>query len=265
MAGSFCARQFRTLWFYPENRNLVTTKLDTLQKIEIAEGAEIRLRLAGPSARGLALLIDLGIKVALWGVGFIVLFLGIGIFLGGSEESLEIANGLFLLMLFVVEWGYFVFFEFSRNGATPGKRVFGLRVVRTSGAPISLTQAVIRNVLRFVDMLPFTYGLGLASCLMTQKFQRLGDLAAGTVVVYDDPKKTEELAVEDGKLRPLHPPNPLTREEQGAIVAFADRIKNWSEPRQEELANLTGALTGARGRLAVNKLLQIAQWIRTSG
>ena len=243
----------------------MNTKLDTLQKIEIAEGAEIRLRLAGPSARGLAFLIDFAIKSGIMLVAFFVIFFGIGLFFGGSSESLEFASGLAFLMFFALEWGYFVFFEFSRKGATPGKRAFGLRVVRTSGAPISLTQAVIRNVLRFVDTLPMTYGLGLASCLATQKFQRLGDLAAGTVVVYDDPKKTADSAVETGNLRPLHPPNPLTREEQGAILAFSERVKNWSEPRQEELANLAGALTGTRGRPAVNKLLQIAQWIRTSG
>ncbi len=244
-------------------RNSVTEQLDTLQKIEIAEGAEIRLRLAGPAARGLAYLVDTAIKSTVLVISAIVISLVVTAVMRGTEEGSDISQGLILLLMFMMEWGYFVFFEVSKNGATPGKRLFGLRVVRTSGAPISLTQAVIRNVLRFVDMLPFTYGIGLASCLTTRKFQRLGDLAAGTVVVYTDAKESAtEVA---GDVRALRPGLPLSREEQGAIVAFANRAANWSEARQEELANLAGGLTATTGRPGVEKLQRIAQWIRTSG
>tara|TARA_R110002096_G_scaffold67332_12_gene163434 strand:+ start:7182 stop:7934 length:753 start_codon:yes stop_codon:yes gene_type:complete len=244
--------------------NFVTDQLDTLQKIEIAEGAEIRLRVAGPAVRSLAFMVDTLVKSAITFAVAVVIFLITGAAIGG-EDGNQIGQGFLLLALFLIEWGYFVWFEHSPKGATPGKRAFGLRVVRTSGAPISLTQAVIRNVLRFVDVLPFTYGIGLASCLMTKTFQRLGDLAAGTLVVYADPKPKERETSPEAVIRALHPPNPLSREEQGAIVAFADRIENWSEPRQEELANLAGALTQAEGRSSVEKLERIAQWVRTSG
>lgn len=242
----------------------MTDQLDTLQKIEIAEGAEIRLRVAGPAVRSLAFVVDTLVKTAITFAVVMVIVLVTGLTIGGDDAD-EIGEGFILLALFFIEWGYFVWFEHSEKGATPGKRAFGLRVVRISGAPISLTQAVIRNVLRFVDMLPFTYGIGLASCLMTKSFQRLGDLAAGTLVVYADPKPQAQESDPGGEVTVLHPPNPLSREEQGAIVAFSDRIDDWSEARQEELANLAGPLTKVEGRSSVEKLQRIAQWVRTAG
>ena len=79
--------------------------------------------------------------------------------------------------------GYPIWFEVKRDGATPGKRVMGIRVVQRNGAPVGWGPSVLRNLLRTADFLPVGYGFGLLSILFSGSFRRLGDLAAGTVVI----------------------------------------------------------------------------------
>jgi hypothetical protein len=94
--------------------------------------------------------------------------------------------GLFLVALFVITWGYAAFCEAVFNGQTLGKRMVGIRVVSDRGIPITGAQAVLRSLVGTIDgPIPFCYLLGLASMLCTRKFQRLGDLAAGTMVVVE--------------------------------------------------------------------------------
>lgn len=246
-----------------------TRKLDTLQRIELAEGVEIQLRLAGPTVRGLAWMLDFAIKSCC----FVVLLILAGIFgvflsvVAGGEVGGGMAAGVLLLIMFVLDWIYSVAFEVSKLGGTPGKRAFGLRVAQTSGAPITLQQAVIRNLIRGIDFLPFGGIVGLVSCIMTRRFQRLGDLAADTVVIHDretaacgwDP----HLALEG--VRSQRPPLPLTREEQQAVLEFARRCAEWEESRQREVAGHARLLTGVEENRAVGWLLGLAKWIRTEG
>ena len=87
----------------------------------------------------------------------------------------------------MISWGYGAFCEGVFNGQTPGKRSLSLRVVSEQGVPITGAQAVLRNLVGAVDgLIPFCYLIGLSSMLLTQKFQRLGDLAAGTMVIVED-------------------------------------------------------------------------------
>jgi uncharacterized RDD family membrane protein YckC len=136
------------------------------------ERVEFRYEIAGPVERLCAWLIDLACWVALLGV------IALPLLRAGSW-------GLALLFVaqFVVQWGYFVFFEWRWAGATPGKRLFGLRVIQTDGLRCSLERVVLRNFLRIVDWLPALYGVGGLSALLSRRGARLGDLAAGTVVV----------------------------------------------------------------------------------
>jgi uncharacterized RDD family membrane protein YckC len=92
-----------------------------------------------------------------------------------------------LLSLFLIEWGYFVAFEAGWNGTTPGKRALKLRVVKVGGYPLSFMDAVLRNLLRTADFLPVGYLLGLVAMTWDGRFARLGDRAAGTMVVIEDP------------------------------------------------------------------------------
>ena len=138
-------------------------KLDTLQAVELAEGIEIRLRMAGPVLRVGAYVIDLLIRAAVLVIGGIAASFA-GIAIGG-----KVVGGVMLLAWFLMDWLYPVVFEAGKRGATPGKRMMGLRVVQTTGSPITLGQAIVRNFLRFIDGMPaFTYCFGLTSCLATQ-------------------------------------------------------------------------------------------------
>ena len=250
-------------------RDRPTRKLDTLQRIELAEGVEIQLRLAGPTVRGLAWMLDAVIKTA----GLLVLLILTGIFaagfarIAGDKIGSGVATGSLLLSTFGLDWIYSAGFEVSPWGATPGKRAFGLRVVQTSGARITLHQAVVRNLIRGIDLLPFGGTVGLVSCVLTSRFQRLGDLAADTVVIHvEDSKLNVQPAggTPDG-VRSHRPPVPLTREEQLAVLEFANRCGQWAVARQQELASHARSLTRVENDRAVARLLGLAQWIRSEG
>lgn len=242
-------------------------RIDTLQAIELAEGVAVRLRIAGPLQRGLALGIDWVIQLAgLSVVGILLSIAGFGI-------GFMVAAGLGLLAWFFTWWWYPVFFEASKWGATPGKKMLGLRVVQTSGAPVTFSQALVRNFLRVADAMPMlpaawlggipvpTMGFGLATCLATRRFQRLGDLAAGTVVIYD--KVPPEPAV------PAPPPMDAARpaialrpEEVRAVVAFRERAGLWSEGRRSEIADHAKELSGSTGTAGVARIMAMAHWLQ---
>lgn len=91
---------------------------------------------------------------------------------------------------FVVTSGYFLIFEIAWNGQTPGKRALGVRVIRESGYPLRPVDSVIRNVVRIADWIPFFYGLGVLVMLVNKRSKRLGDFAAGTIVVREGTPRT---------------------------------------------------------------------------
>ena len=230
-------------------------RLDTLQRIELAEGVEIRLRTAGPYVRVLAYMLDLVIRVGVAIVASILLSV-IGLLAGG-----RVSEGLNLILIFFLTFFYYIVFEAGKRGASPGKRAMGLRVVDTSGAPITWGQAFIRNMLRFADGMPvLSYGFGLLTTLLTKRFQRLGDLLANTVVVYDRLPNLHQASLPPA-LESIAPNVPLTREEQAAILGFKERGGMWSEARRIELANHASELSGDDGVQGMTKLLGIAQWL----
>ncbi len=239
-------------------------RLDTLQAIELAEGVEVRLRIAGPLLRGGALALDLVIQWAVILVASFVLILT-GVVVGGETSA-----GLISLMWFFIWWWYPVFFEAGKWGATPGKRIVGLRVVQTSGSPISFGQAVLRNFLRYADGMPFigfgfaglpTFGFALATIVATRRFQRLGDLAARTVVVYDKLAPEPEVPAPP-PIQSVAPAVPLRPEEVRALGAFRDRAGLWSEGRREEIADHARELSGSRGPAGVSRLMSMAHWLQ---
>jgi uncharacterized RDD family membrane protein YckC len=236
---------------------MVVEKIDTLQTVELAEGVEIRLRIAGPIVRGGAYLIDFMIRLLIMAVCGIILGFS-GMALGG-----RVAYGLFMLAMFLLDWFYPVFFEAGKRGATPGKRMVGLKVVQDNGSPITFGQSVVRNFLRFIDGMPFliTYGVGLASCLASKRFQRLGDLAAGTVVVYTkNPAPPVIAAPPPMATVPL--PVSLSADETRSLVLFRERAGLWSESRRAEIANHASPLSGAMGQAGVQRLMSMAHWVQ---
>jgi uncharacterized RDD family membrane protein YckC len=196
--------------------------LDTARAVETPEGVTIDLRVAGPVPRSLAFAIDFGIRA--------LAYLGLAV---GLATLGRFGTGVLLIAFFGLEWFYPVLFEVYGQGATPGKRMLGLRVVHDDGVPVGWSGAMIRNLLRAVDFLPFFYACGLVSILLTRDFKRLGDLAARTVVVYGE-TATPPLHLPEATPRP--PPVRFTLAEQQAILAFAARVPSLTDERAEELA-----------------------------
>lgn len=145
-------------------------------EIHTAEGVTFALPLAGPFTRFMAWLID-----ALAVVAAGSLLSTAGLMVGVIDPDL--AQALVVAAYFVLSIGYGVVLEWRWRGQTLGKRLFGLRVVDASGLDLTLAQVLIRNLLRAVDALPAGYLVGGAALLISHQRQRLGDLAAGTVVV----------------------------------------------------------------------------------
>jgi len=167
------------------NLNSDQIKPDELN-IDTPELVDIQMPLAGIGSRFIALLVDM----LIWIAGFLLLLALLAIFLPGIAEfsniSAEWAFAIFLIIIFLLFWGYFTLFEAFWNGRTPGKRVARIRVIQRSGRAIGLIESMTRNLVRYVDMQPFPfYAVGVIAIFATRQHQRLGDLAAGTLVVRD--------------------------------------------------------------------------------
>jgi len=221
--------------------------LDTLRLVETPEGVELGLRVAGPLPRMWALAIDVAIR---WSC-YLFLFGVIGA-TGG------LALGITLLLVFLAEWFYPVLFEVLADGATPGKRALGLRVVHADGTPVGWPASILRSLVSFADFLPFGYVGGFLAAVASPHGQRLGDRAADTVVVYAEPRATP---LPGTGAAPQAPAYPLRDEEQEALLEFAERVPRWTPERVRELAELVPALTGDRGDAAVARLQGIAAWV----
>ncbi|MEB0039018.1 MULTISPECIES: RDD family protein [unclassified Pseudomonas] len=222
-----------------------TEPLDTRARIETPEGFDLILRPAGLVPRSLAFSIDLLIRVLVIG----------GLFLFFSVFS-TFGNGLGLLVLFVGNWWYPVLFEVLNQGRTPGKQLMGLRVVHDDGTPIGWAASLTRNLLRFVDMLPFGYGLGAVCCLQHPEFKRLGDLAAGSLVIYRDALTAYPVLPEAvSQAAPLV----LTLDEQRAVLEFAERQIRLSPERTQELAEIVALPLQIPADQAVARLNGIAR------
>ena len=226
-------------------------RIDTLQSVELAEGMEIHLRAAGPFLRFAAFLLD-----SIFQIIILLVFLIVSIF-SASYLGSEVAEGIRLLLFFFVLWFYHVFFELSRWGATPAKMIFGLRVVDEAGGSVSLGQSMIRNFLRLMEVItPF---MPLVA-FFHPRFQRLGDLAAGSLVVYAKPRLEHSVSGPPA-LESVPVTCALTREEEAAILSFRYRSGGWSEARRVELTNHLQPLTGELGPKGVNKVLGMASWL----
>ena len=201
-----------------------STALDNRYQIETPEGIDLPLRPAGLVPRALAFAFDLGARGVIMGVLMVPLAL-----LG------NIGLGLGSLLLFLISWWYMVLFEVLNHGCSPGKQVMGLRVVQDDGTPIGWSASLIRNLLRFVDMLPLGCFLGALSCLQHPHFKRLGDLAAGTLVIYGERPLARPQIPQATALRL---PFALDLSEQRAILAFAERQGELSAERVHELASI---------------------------
>ncbi|MFC6633598.1 RDD family protein [Microbulbifer taiwanensis] len=221
--------------------------LDTTYNVETPEGIDLRAQAAGPVPRVLAYAVDVFYRT--------LILAALGIALAFADRA---GMGIWLLCSFLLEWFYPVFFEVMRGGQTPGKKAFGLMVVNDNLTPVSWGASLLRNLLRFADFLPFAYATGVISMTLSRHFQRLGDFAAGTMVVY---RQAEKTATSLPEIAPLAPPRGLQLQDQQALISLAERHEALSEARQRELANLLEPITGKKDGAALDYLRSVGNWL----
>lgn len=193
-------------------------------KIETPERIRIRFRLAQTGSRAGAVIIDMLIQLA-----FLVLvilgyfFLALGSRFSDEKSFWEAVDALFvlffLLLIFFLQWGYFSLFEILMNGRTPGKRALKLCVIMENGRALTASAIILRNLLRAVDVFPIiSYGIGGICSLIDKKSRRLGDIVAGTVVVFDEsrPMQVPDFTVDI-----------KTNTDGSAIIAELDRVGHY--------------------------------------
>jgi uncharacterized RDD family membrane protein YckC len=198
--------------------------------IETPEQTALDFPLAGVGSRCLAFVLDSLIQIV---IGLVLLV--IGSLLIGAAPSIIASLGTWIeavlvFAAFAIYYAYFALFEALWNGQTPGKRWIHIRVIHDSGRPISVPQALARNLLRIVDQLPGMYGVGLITALISKENRRVGDYVAGTIVVHERPLEGPNASwVATAGVSGDHVPTGLlgtvrlTREEILLIEAFLQR------------------------------------------
>ena len=226
--------------------------LDTTIEIVTPENIAFEYRLAGPFRRLPAFLIDLLIRFAVW----IVLAIALAIF-DASISGDEVFTSLILIIAFLMEWLYGGILETYWNGQTIGKMLMRIRVISADGQPISGWQAMMRNFLRFADMMPLipaaaltaepsalaipTFAIALVVPLLNARFQRLGDIVCGTMVVVEERSGLlESPTFEDLRVAQLAAEIPpsfiVSRTLAKALATYVDRRPLFSPPRRKEIA-----------------------------
>lgn len=165
------------------------TNNSAVLKIDTPENVTFDYDVAGIGSRFLAALVD---TLAIFFLQIVILGTLLWLALrSSSTDSLFNSSagywvlGIVTLLGFIFFWGYYIFFEIMWNGQTLGKRWIGLRVIRLDGTPVTVTEVIIRNLVRMIDLLPAAYGVGVVTMFINENSRRLGDFAAGTLVVYD--------------------------------------------------------------------------------
>lgn len=207
--------------------------LDTTFRAATPEGIELDIRIAGPVPRALAWLIDL-----LWRAAVMLIVVMTMAYFG------RMGTGVVLITAFVLEWIVPAWLEAKWEGATPGKRALGLRVISEEGAPVSFSQAMSRNLLRFVDFLPLFYFIGLTAMVCSRRFQRLGDMVAGTLVVHVESLSSRGVRPAAQPLTARAPLRPLTPDEARWVIALAARSPELGPARTAELLAIAAPLLG---------------------
>jgi uncharacterized RDD family membrane protein YckC len=189
--------------------------MDEQLRISTPEQVAFHYEVAGIGSRFVASLLDhLIIFVALMLISCAAISLGPVAILGeGTDAAAYWVLAFLVLVYFLIFWGYFVLFEMLWNGQTPGKRSMRLRVIRHSGQPIGGGEAVTRNLVRIIDFMPGFYGIGLISMFIDKDARRLGDFAAGTIVI----REGEQTTLRDVRVTPREVPSTEYRVPSGGV------------------------------------------------
>jgi uncharacterized RDD family membrane protein YckC len=203
--------------------------IDSALSVQTPEGIEFLLYPAGLPIRACAYAIDMLLQWTL------IIILWITTILLGQNTGMW----FLLILIFALDWLYHAFWEVFARGQSLGKRIMGIRVVRSDGSPVNAGASFLRNLLRFADTFMFLYLIAFVCISASRGFRRLGDWAADTLVVYTahalaassvkrgrGPAETDAFA----------PSRPLSYEEKQAILMFARRYPLLGKERADEIA-----------------------------
>ena len=234
---------------------------DEMLNIDTPENVAFGYTVAGIGSRFLAALVDTTIIVLLQ-----ILVLGTSTFALRATKLIEDLDAwiaaILGLVAFAMFWGYYIFFEMLWNGQSPGKRWAGLRVIRTDGTPVTLAESIIRNLVRLIDFLPLGYGVGIVTMFLNDQARRLGDMAAGSLVVHDGGEISIQSIAAHGhiaipaNLPELAPGLPLERLQQQDIQILEDFLA-----RRAELSNTALLATQILKRLYTRMGAELPQEI----
>ncbi len=231
--------------------------MDRTLDVRTPESIEFSYELAGIGSRFLAVAIDLLLQIGtltlfFWGLSLIATH-------GGAQTPLHRAPvndrfwinagvAIVVAVVFIVLFGYFIVFEALWNGQTPGKRVLGLRVVRDGGYPIDFTASLVRNLIRIGEMVLAFYAISGVVAVLSEENKRVGDFAAGTIVVRDAPMQRTGDLLKAVLAEPAYAATAyVSGDERALIRRFLDRRDQLDAPRRKALAAQIAARI--RGRL----------------
>ncbi|MEM8864584.1 MAG: RDD family protein [Planctomycetota bacterium] len=276
-------------------------QLDSRTRVVTPENIAFEYRTAGPFTRLGAYLIDIGIQLLVVILSiFAFMLMAIALFsavFSGSFSLWSVVGNLgtftIFLLWFLMQWFYGAYFEYRWNGQTPGKRMLGLRVLQTDGRPITFTQAILRNLVRWLDARPAlplgaelvavlayiapvalgSHLVGFASAALTRRHQRLGDLVCGTMVVAEDRSFVGAMdTIEEPAIAELAETLPATfvpsRSLSKAITHYIGRRKYFGPARRQEIARHVGVVLIDRLDLPADTdcdLLLCALYLRSFG
>lgn len=219
--------------------------MDRTLDVRTPESITLTYELAGVGSRFLAVAIDFALQLAVlalifWGI-FLLAKAGANIPHGhpsGAERLwTNVGAGIVVTIVFLVFFGYFIAFESLWNGQTPGKRALGLRVVRDGGYPIDFTAALVRNLIRVGEVTFGAYAIAGIVAMLSPENKRVGDMAAGTIVVRDTPVPEGRTMLDGIAAQPLYAATAYVSGEERALVKrFLERRDDLSGERRRALA-----------------------------
>lgn len=215
--------------------------MDRSISVRTPESIAFSYELAGLGSRFLALVIDVSLQLLiLAGIFWALALLGSSEPKGSHSASGKLVQSLVVAViaaiLFLVFFGYFIAFESFWNGQTPGKKLLGIRVVRDGGYPLDLAGAFLRNLIRIGEVALGFYAVSAVVSLLSPENKRLGDMAAGTIVVRDARVESLTAILEQAEERAPQRIAMLTDEEHALISRFIARRRDMAPQYRRELA-----------------------------
>lgn len=215
--------------------------MDRTVSVRTPESIAFSYELAGLGSRFLAVAFDMLVQFAIlaaivWGVFLLAAYAPHAKTTVANRTVESAAYAIVWAVIFVVFFGYFIVFEGFGNGQTPGKKLLGIRVVRDGGYPIDIGASFIRNLVRAGEFALAFYAVSAVSTILSPENKRLGDMAAGTIVVRDSPSKNLTAFLQQAQEQPSHRFAMLTDEEHAVIARFMARRSGMDPVHRRSLA-----------------------------